>query len=147
MQVGEAIKIKFSRFKKQYQYECGEHGFVLEKIGGGICFYATDASHEDIYCVVPLGFEKDFKDANFYIYSVSEDIAFFRVRRALLMIDFAKKCCSTNVENFRVYGSPDWGKECLVPWKDSYTRLYNKAENKRNGKEDVSEAPKEETEE
>jgi len=143
LQVGEAINIKFSRFKKKYAYECGEHGFVLEKVGGGICFYATDATFEDIYCVVPLGFEKDFKDVNYYVYSVDENRMFFRVRRALLYIDFEKKCCSTNVENFRVFGCPDWGQECLVPWKDAYTRLYNKAENKRNGKEEAEESTEE----
>ena len=134
MQVGEAINIKFSRFKRKYEYECGEHGFVLEKVGGGICFYATDASHEDIHCAVPLGFEKDFKDVNYYIYSIDEHRMFFRVRRAVLFIDFEHKWCSTNVENFKVFGSPAWGQDCLVPWKDSYTKLYNKAENKRNGK-------------
>lgn len=134
MQVGETINIKFSRFKKKYEYVCGEHGFVLEKIGGGVCFYATDASHEDIHCVVPLGFEKDFKDVNYYIYSVDEHRMFFRVRRAVLYIDFEHKLCSTNVENFKVFGSPEWGQDCLVPWKESYTKLYNNAENKRNGK-------------
>ena len=133
MQVGEAISIKFSRFKRKYEYVCGEYGFVLERVGGGICFYATDATHEEIFCVVPLGFEKDFKDVNYYIYSIDENRMFFRVRRALLYIDFANKFCSTNVENFRVFGSPEWGKECLSPWKDEYTRLYNQAEKKRNG--------------
>ena len=139
MQAGEAISIKFSRFKKKYTYDFGKYGFILEKVGGGICFYATDATFDDIFCVVPLGFEKDFKDVNYYIYSVDENRVFFRVRRALLYIDFEKKFCSTNVENFRVFGCPDWGRECLVPWKDDYTRLYNRAENKRNGKteEDV----------
>lgn len=135
MQVGEAVKLKFSRFKRKLECECGEHGIVLEKLGGGICLYVTDASHEDIHCVAPLGFEKEFKDANYYLYSVDENRMFFRVRRAVLYIDFANKWCSTNVENFKVIGSTDWGQDCLVPWKDSYTKLYNIAENKRNGKD------------
>ena len=78
--------------------------------------------------------EKDFKDVNYYVYSIDENRMFFRVRRAVLYIDFANKWCSTNVENFRVFGCPEWGQECLVPWKDDYTKLYNKLENKRNGK-------------
>lgn len=135
MQTGEAAKLKFSRFKRKLECVCGEHGIVLEKIGGGICLYVTDASHEDIYCVAPLGLEKDFRDVNYYLYSVDENRMFFRIRRAVLYIDFAGKHCSTNVENFKVIGSPDWGQDCLVPWKDSYTKLYNVAENRRNGKD------------
>ena len=135
MQIRETIKIKLSRFKKTYAYECGEHGIVLERIGGGLCLYVTDATHEDIHCVAPLGSEKDFKDSNLYLYSVDEDRMFFRIRRAVLYIDFANKWCATNVENFRVIGSTEWGQNCLVPWKDEYTKLYNQAENKRNGKD------------
>ena len=142
MQVGEAIKIKLSRFKRKYEYECGKHGIVLEKIGGGICLYVTDASYDDIHCVAPLGHEKDFKDCGFYLYSIDEDRMFFRVRRAVLYIDFANKFCATNVENFRVIGSKEWGQNCLVPWKDSYTKLYNQVENKRNGKSESENSSK-----
>ena len=138
MQVGEAIKIKLTRFKKHYAYECGEHGIVLERIGGGVCLYVTDASHDDIHCVAPLGADRDFKDVNFYLYSVDEHKMFFRIRRAVLYIDFENKWCSTNVENFRVIGSKEWGQNCLVPWKDEYTKLYNQAENRRNGKDESS---------
>lgn len=134
LQIGESIKIKLSRFKRKYAYQIGAHGIVLERIGGGVCLYVTDASHEDIHCIAPLGAENDFKDVSFYIYSVDEDRMFFRIRRALLYIDFAAKCVSSNVENFRIIGSPEWGKSCMVPWKNSYTKLYNAAENKRNGK-------------
>lgn len=134
MQPGEAIKVKFSRFKRKLEFDFGEHGIVLEKLGGGICLYVTDVTHEDIHCVAPLGFDKEFKDVSYYIYSVDENRAFFRVRRAVLFIDFEGKFCSTNVENFKVIGAPDWGQDCLVPWKDAYTKLYNSAENKRTGK-------------
>ena len=138
MQIGEAIKIKLTRFKKKYEYKCGGHGIVLEKIGGGVCLYVTDASHDEIHCIAPLGFENDFKDTNFYLYSIDENRMFFRVRRAVLYIDFANKRCATNVENFKVIGSPDWGQDCLVPWKDAYIKLYNIAENKRNSKNETA---------
>lgn len=134
MLVEEFLKIKLTRFKRKYEYECGKHGIVLERMAGGLCLYVTDASHEDIHCVAPLGSDKDFKDVNLYLYHVDEDRVFFRIRRAVLYIDFANKWCATNVENFRVIGSTEWGQNCLVPWKDEYTRLYNQAENKRNGK-------------
>lgn len=139
MQVGEAIKFKMSRFKRKYAYEVGDHGIILERMGGGICLYVTDASHEDIHCVAPLGPENAFKDVSFYLYSVDENRLFFRVRRAVLYVDFAAKCVATNVENFRIIGSSEWGQKCTVPWKDAYTRLYNAAENKRNGKADGDE--------
>ena len=144
MQVGEAIKIKLSRFKKNYAYECGEHGIVLERIGGGVCLYVTDASHDDIHCVAPLGADRDFKDVNFYLYSVDEHKMFFRIRRAVLYIDFENKWCATNVENFRVIGSKEWGQNCVVPWKDEYTKLYNQAENRRNGKTESDSSDEEE---
>lgn len=136
MQIGESIKIKLSRFKRRYDYVIGDHGVILERIGGGICLYFTDASLEDIHCIAPLGAEADFKDVNFYLYSIDENRMFFRIRRALLYIDFADKTVSSNVENFRIIGSPEWGKVCTVPWRDSYTRLYNAAEKKRNGTDD-----------
>jgi hypothetical protein len=136
VQIGEAIKIKFNRFKRKYEYQIGEHGIVLERISGGICLYVTDASHDTIHCIAPLGNESDFKDTNFYLYSIDENRMFFRVRRALLYINFETKHCSSNVENFRVIGSPEWGQVCTSPWKDSYTRLYNSAEKKRNGASD-----------
>lgn len=134
VQVGEATKIKLSRFKSKYAYECGENGIIIERIGGGLCLYVTDASHEDFHLVAPLGADKDFMDTNFYLYSIDEARMFFRVRRAVLYIDFANKMCATNVENFRIIGSKEWGQNCMVPWKDDYTKLYNAAENKRNGK-------------
>lgn len=139
VQTGESVKIKLSRFKRKYEHEWGGHGIVLERVGGGICLYVTDKTHEDIYCVVPLGFEKDFKDVNYYFYPVQEKRMFFRIRRALLYVDLEKKCCATNVENFRVFGCPDWGQDCLIPWESSFTKLYNAAENKRNGKTEEAE--------
>ena len=140
MQQGEVVKVKFSPFKKSYAYECGGNGVVLEKIGGGICFYATDHTHEEIYCVMPLGYEKDFKDRNYYISAPDEQHMMLRVRNALLVIDYKNHWVSTNVENFRVYGSPAWGQKCGVPWKDAYTRMFAAAEKKRTGGEGKPEA-------
>lgn len=143
MQAKEAIKFRFKPFKRQFAVEYGDYGMMLEKVGGGICAYATDKTHENIFCACPLGFEKDFKDTNYYFYAIDGERMMLRVRRAVLMIDFAKKICSTNVENFRVFGSPEWGQNCMVPWKESYTRLYNREEKRRLGQlkeeEDVGE--------
>ena len=136
MKVEDSIKIKFTRFKRQYPFECGENGIVLERMNGAIFLYVTDASHENIHCVAPLGNEQDFKDINFYLYAIDENRMFFRIRRALLYIDFEGKFCSSNVENFRIIGSSEWGQQCTLPWKDSYTRLYNAAEKKRTGSDE-----------
>lgn len=131
MQVGEGSKVKFSLFRSKFEFECGDHGITLEKIGGGICCYATDAAHQDIYCAMPLGMEREFKDASYYVYAPTPDKMLLRVHRAVLLIDFAQKHCATNVPNFRVYGSKAWGQNCLVPWQPADTQLYNEAEKKR----------------
>lgn len=131
LQPGEVTKIKFSRFKRQYAFECGENGIVLERIGGGICCYATNASHEDIYCVMPLGMETDFKGSKYYVYAPNSRHMILRVDKAILLIDFEDKVCATNVKNFRMFGSPAWGQQCQVPWKDSYTSIYQAAEKRR----------------
>lgn len=131
MQVGEASKVKFNLFKNKFAFECGDHGITLEKIGGGICCYATDAAHNDIYCAMPLGMEREFKDASYYVYAPTPTQMLLRVRKAVLLIDFARKHCATNVPNFRVFGSKAWGQDCQVPWQPSYTQLYNEAEKKR----------------
>lgn len=131
MQCGEAIKVKFSPFKRRYAYECGSNGVVLERIGGGICFYATDDTHDEIHCVMLLGSEQDFKDCKYYIYAPDQQHMMLRVRKAVLVIDFVNRCCSTNVENFKMFGSQDWGMQCSVPWKDSYTEMFANAEKKR----------------
>lgn len=133
MQHGESIKWKFTPFKKRLETACGENGMVLEKIGGGVCLYATDAGHETIHCVMPLGFEKDFKDANYYVYAIDDQYMIFRVKKAVLLVDYVNRCCSTNVKDFKMYGSTEWGINCTVPWKDSYTALYTEAEKRRVG--------------
>ena len=115
MLVGEAVKVKFSIFKNRFAFECGSHGVTLEKIGGGICLYATDSSHEEIYCAMPLGLERDFKDSAYYIYAPNDHQMLLRVHKAVMLVDFEGKWCSTNVKDFRVYGSKLWGQDCLIP--------------------------------
>lgn len=131
MQTGEAVTVKFTFLKNHFAFECGSHGVTLEKVGGGICFYATDDTHKEIYCAMPLGLERDFKDASYYIYAPSDHQMMLRVRKAVLLVDFAEHFCSTNVKGFRIYGSKAWGQNCSVPWKEEYIQLYNAAEKAR----------------
>lgn len=131
LQPGEVTKVKISRFKREYAFECGNNGMVLERIGGGICCYATSADHEDIYCAMPLGMERDFKDSKYYVYAPDERYMLLRVGKAVLLVDFEAKVCATNVKDFRMYGSPAWGQQCQVPWKDAYTAIYTAAEKRR----------------
>lgn len=131
MLAGQSEKVRFTLFKKQFAFECGDHGALLEKIGGGICFYATDQTHTQIYCTMPLGLERDFKDSTYYVYAPNDHQMMLRVRKAVLLVDFEEHWCSTNVQDFRVYGGKLWGQNCLVPWKEEYTQLYNAAEKAR----------------
>lgn len=128
MNVGGAVKVKFTLFKNRFAFACGNHGFMLEKVGGGICLYATDHTHEELYCAMPLGMEREFKDSTYYIYAPNDSQMMLRVRKAVLLVDFAGHWCATNVPDFRVYGSKQWGQNCLIPWKEEYTQLYNTAE-------------------
>lgn len=131
MLVGETAKVKFTIFKNRFAFVCGSHGLTLEKVGGGICLYATDDSQEEIYSAMPLGLEKDFKDSTYYIYAPNDHQMLMRVHKAVMLVDFQGKWCSTNVPGFRVFGSTLWGQNCVVPWKDEYTRIYNAAEKAR----------------
>lgn len=128
MQVGEAEKVKFSLFKNRFVFACGQNGLTLEKVGGGICLYATDHTHQEIYCAMPLGMEREFKDAAYFIYAPNEHQMLLRVHKAVMLVDFEGHWCSTNVPEFRVYGSKLWGQECTRPWTPEHTQLYNETE-------------------
>lgn len=131
MLVGETEKVKFTLFKNRFAFACGSHGLTLEKVGGGICLYATDGGHEEIYCAMPLGLERDFKDSTYYIYAPNDHQMLLRVHKAVMLVDFEGQWCSTNVQDFRVYGSRLWGQNCQVPWKEDYIQIYNAAEKAR----------------
>lgn len=131
MKIGEAAKAKFALFRNRIVFDCGANGFMLEKVGGGICLYATDRTHEEIYCAMPLGMEREFKDSTYYVYAPNGHQMMLRVRKAVMLVDFAGHWCATNVNDFRAYGSKQWGQNCMVPWKEEYTRLYNAAEKAR----------------
>ena len=88
MQVGEAEKVKFSLFKNRFVFACGQNGLTLEKVGGGICLYATDHTHQEIYCAMPLGMEREFKDAAYFIYAPNEHQMLLRVHKAVMLVDF-----------------------------------------------------------
>lgn len=131
MQVGEVEKAKFSLFKNRFVFACGRNGLTLEKVGGGICLYATDHTHQEVYCAMPLGMEREFKDAAYFVYALSDHRMLLRVHKAVLLVDFDEKWCATNVPDFRVYGSKLWGQNCKRPWIPEYTQLYNDAEKRR----------------
>lgn len=131
MLIGEFVKVKFSPFKNRFAFECSGHGITLEKTRGGICMYATDGDHEEVYCAIPLGLERDFKDSSYYVYAPNDHQMLLRVNKAVMLVDFQEQCCSTNVKDFRVYGSKLWGQNCLVPWNNQYTEIYNAAEKAR----------------
>lgn len=80
---------------------------------------------------MPLGMEREFKDSTYYIYAPNDSQMMLRVRKAVLLVDFAGQWCATNVPDFRVYGSKQWGRNCLLSWKEEYTQLYNAAEKAR----------------
>lgn len=128
MQHGEVQKVSFSLFKKLFQFECGKHGVVLERDGKAICLYGTDSDHKKIHCAVPLGPEKELKKMNFYVFAPDAQRMLLGVRSALIVIDFRNRFVSANI-NLQVYGSEEWGKDCISPWKEEYKALFGIGKN------------------
>lgn len=125
MNIGQVEKVKFTLFgKKTHMFSCGENGLVLEKDGGGICLYATDAGHGRIFCAVPLGPAAALRGAQYYIFAHSERYMLMGVGMALFVVDFESHICATNQEKLKVFGSESWGEQVQGEWKNSYLPLF-----------------------
>lgn len=129
MQHGEVQKVTFSMFKKLFQFENGKYGLVLERDGKAITLYGTDSDHKKVYCAIPLGPESELKKMNFYVFAPDANRMLLGVRSALIVIDFRHKRCCANV-NLQVYGSEEWGANCIEPWKEEYKKLFGIPEGK-----------------
>lgn len=124
LNIGTTQAVKFGLFKNCHKFEAGSRGLVLEKESGGICLYATDAAHENIYCAMPMGRSKDLKMLNFYIFNHDEQKLLCGVGRALFVMDFAEKWAATNVDGFHIFGSDHWGQSCQRVWQPEYMKLF-----------------------
>lgn len=124
LKIGAMEAVKFGLFKNCHKFKAGDRGFILEKDQGAVCLYATDAAHETIFCAIPMGPYKNLKLFSFYIFCPDEQKLLCSVGRALFVVDFAEKWASTNVENFRIYGSEHWGQDFQRPWDRSFWKLF-----------------------
>lgn len=105
-------------------FESENRGLVLEQADGVVCLYATDASHSTIYCAMPMGRIRDMKKANYYLFAPDEDKLLAAVGRVLFVMDFTGRWAATNLENYQIYGSDAWGKDCQRPWKGEFMCLF-----------------------
>lgn len=124
LKIGSTEKVSFGLFKKRFLFESGHRGLVLEQADGVVCLYATDAAHGKILCAMPLGRVRDMKKANYYIFAPDENKLLCAVGRALFVMDFTEKWASSNLENYKIYGSDHWGQECQRPWQGSYMKFF-----------------------
>ncbi len=127
MNCGEVQKVKFGLFKNTFLFECMDHGVVLERDGKAVCIYATDAAHSNIYCALPLGPEKAFKNQAFFVAAPDSRYMLLGVKNVLVVVDFVNKTCATNVPQLRIFGSDAWGQECQSQWKGEYDQLFGLA--------------------
>lgn len=124
LKIGESQSVKFGLFKNRFLFESGDRGFVLEKDHGGICLYATDGAHENIFCAMPMGRIRELKLLPFHIHCYDHQKLLCAVGRALFVVDFAGKWAATNVDGFRVFGSDHWGESCQRLWEPEYVKLF-----------------------
>ena len=121
---GNVESVKFGLFKNRFLFEADQRGFVLEKDDGAVCLYATDASHESIYCAIPMGPYKNLKYFQFYLFCPDDQKLLCAVGRALFVVDFTEKWAATNVDNFEIFGSDHWGQQCQRPWDQKFLKLF-----------------------
>ena len=124
LKMGGMEQVSFSLFKKRFLFESGDKGLVLEQADGVVCLYATDAAHGKILCAMPMGRIRDMKKMTYFVFNPDEHKLLAAVGRALFVMDFAEQWVSTNLENYKIYGSDHWGQECQRPWQGSYMKLF-----------------------
>lgn len=102
----------------------GYNGIVVEQQDGtNICVYATDASHQEVYCAVPLGFSDSLRGVPCAIFLRNNAPSKVTVygNTVTVFIDFVNKKCSTNL-GVNIIGSEAWGHDVALPWDDSMTQ-------------------------
>ena len=126
---GNVESVKFGLFKNRFLFEADQRGFVLEKDDGAVCLYATDASHESIYCAIPMGPYKNLKYFQFYLFCPDDQKLLCAVGRALFVVDYAAKKIATSVVGLRAFGNGEWGENVQMPWRGDYPALFDQPAN------------------
>jgi len=107
-------------FEKVYMFETENKGLAVEKEGHMLTVYATDASHENIYCALCLLPPEYFRGRTLRIVENGNKI-FGDFVQLKFMIDFENKLCACDADDMRLFGSDAWGHNLtLMPWLDEY---------------------------
>ena len=83
LKIGSTEMVHFSLFKRRFLFESGDRGLVLEQADGTVCLYATDASHSNILCAMPLGRVRDMRKETYFLFAPDEDKLLAAVGQAL----------------------------------------------------------------
>ncbi len=124
MQIENTKRFMLSPMKEPYEYEAEQNGIIIENESHIVYIYATDASHEKIYCAIPVCSFDCVRKKFVTLKAINEKILIsmgdFRI-----IIDFKEHNCSCNVQGLTVYGSSHWGENVSLPWKDEFYTLFD----------------------
>ena len=119
MQLTERYSFKLKPFTKNYMFECGEFGFVLEKEPQVVCLYVTNKAHTEIYAAMPLCHPNDLKKVILEFMPIGSTRCSFAIPQIgfNFYVDFEKKLCANN-RNLKIFGSSLWGENPQVKWEE-----------------------------
>lgn len=90
-------------------------GIVIEKEPDVVCVYATDETHQDILCAIPLCHPKFLKGAEYTIDFCGKERVRVSVGDLRIVVDYALKKCAVN-QAIRCFGSDRWGQDIQAEW-------------------------------
>ncbi|MBE6542950.1 MAG: hypothetical protein E7675_00975 [Ruminococcaceae bacterium] len=122
MYLDERAECKLSLFKKVFMYETDYCGLVVDGKDGVVSVFCTNYRHDEIYCCILLGAEKNLRNMPIKIRERYGQL-FIECMGTRAMIDYSKKKCATNDSDVSIYGSSSWGTNVQIPW-NSYNDVF-----------------------
>ena len=124
MQSENSKRFMLSPMKETYEYEAEQNGIIIENESHIVYVYATDASHEKIYCAIPVC-SFDCVRKKFVTLKSENEKIFISMGDFRIIIDFASHTCSCNVQGLTAYGSSHWGQDIMTEWQNEYDSMLN----------------------
>ena len=122
MYLDERAECKLTLFKKVFMYELDYCGLVIDGKDGMVSVFCTNCRHDDIYCCVLLGTERELRNIPIKIRERYGQL-FIECAGKRAMIDYSERKCSTNSSDVDIFGSRTWGMNVKAPW-DSYNDVF-----------------------
>lgn len=124
LDIGKAFQVRFGFMRKNtYMFENPPHGVVLEHEEGQVDLYVTNAAHNEIYCVLCLGSDRELKKFCYTVASYNGDIMLVDMGKYGLVVDFARKKVASNLPSFSVLRS-GWGEDVMESWRSAHDQMF-----------------------